>query len=88
MSSFTLVSTHLIQALKLWRLALIAVTLIPVCTSSTLAENASKDLSVQAKKRIVSEYGKLPLSFEANWGQSDSQVKFLSRGRGYTLFSP
>ena len=86
MSSFTLVSSHLIRALKLWRLALIAVTLIPVCTLSTLAENASKDLSVQAKKRIVSEYGKLPLSFEANWGQSDSQVKFLSRGRGYTLF--
>ncbi len=31
-------------------------------------------------------YGKLPLSFEANRGQSDPQVKFLARGRGYTLF--
>jgi uncharacterized protein (TIGR03437 family) len=27
-----------------------------------------------------------PLSFEANQGQSDSQVKFLSRGDGYSLF--
>lgn len=40
----------------------------------------------QALKARVSEaYGKLPLSFEANQGQSDPQVKFLSRGKGYTL---
>ena len=31
-------------------------------------------------------YGNLPLSFEPNQGQTDSQVEFLSRGRGYTLF--
>ncbi len=31
-------------------------------------------------------YGKLPLSFEANRGQTDAQVKFFSRGSGYTLF--
>ncbi|AXC09713.1 Cell surface protein [Acidisarcina polymorpha] len=35
---------------------------------------------------ITAAYGKLPLSFEANRGQSDPQVKFLSRGQGYTLF--
>ncbi|MBI4491031.1 MAG: SBBP repeat-containing protein, partial [Deltaproteobacteria bacterium] len=34
----------------------------------------------------LKSYGKLPLSFEVNQGQTDSQVKFLSRGRGYTLF--
>jgi hypothetical protein len=28
----------------------------------------------------------VPLSFEANQGQTDSQVKFLSRGDGYSLF--
>jgi hypothetical protein len=28
----------------------------------------------------------MPLSFEANAGQTDSRVKFLSRGPGYTLF--
>jgi hypothetical protein len=39
-----------------------------------------------ATLRLVESYGKLPLSFEANQGQTDSQVKFLSRGRGYTLF--
>ena len=31
-------------------------------------------------------YGKLPLSFEANRGQTDPQVRFLSRGNGYSLF--
>ena len=31
-------------------------------------------------------YGHLPLSFEANQGQTDRQVKFLSRGQGYNLF--
>jgi len=31
-------------------------------------------------------YGKLPLSFEANAGQTASDVKFLSRGRGYQLY--
>ena len=39
-----------------------------------------------ANTRIVEAYGKLPLSFEANHGQTDSEVKFLSRGNGYSLF--
>ncbi|MGA3324750.1 MAG: SBBP repeat-containing protein [Terriglobia bacterium] len=36
--------------------------------------------------RLVANYGKLPLAFEANAGQTDGRVKFLSRGRGYSLF--
>jgi len=35
---------------------------------------------------ILEAYGKLPLSFEANQGQTESQVEFLSRGPGYTIF--
>lgn len=34
----------------------------------------------------ANSYGKLPLSFEANHGQTDSRVKFLSRGHERTLF--
>jgi hypothetical protein len=34
----------------------------------------------------MNAYGKLPLRFEANHGQTDSKVKFLSRGHGYSLF--
>ena len=39
-----------------------------------------------ARREILDAYGKLPLSFEANQGQTDTQVKFLSRGRGYAMF--
>ncbi len=42
------------------------------------------DQSVRA--RVNQRYGDLPLSFEANRGQSNAQVKFLSRGAGYNLF--
>ncbi|HEX4546112.1 MAG TPA: SBBP repeat-containing protein [Candidatus Acidoferrum sp.] len=36
--------------------------------------------------RVASEYGKLPLSFEENLGQSDARVKFMARGSSYTVF--
>jgi len=35
---------------------------------------------------LLQSYGQLPLRFEANQGQTDDKVKFLSRGKGYTLF--
>jgi hypothetical protein len=38
------------------------------------------------KARLNEMYGQLPLSFEANVGQIDPQVDFISRGSGYTLF--
>src|SRR5260221_589057 len=34
------------------------------------------------RARVGEAYGKLSLSFEANRGQTDSRVSFLSRGRG------
>src|SRR5437867_10097 len=39
-----------------------------------------------SETRFHEAYGKLPLSFEANRGQADPQVKFLSRGPHHTLF--
>jgi len=39
-----------------------------------------------AQPRLVESYGKLPLGFEINKGQTDSRVKFLARGNGYALF--
>jgi hypothetical protein len=36
--------------------------------------------------KLVANYGKLPLSFEANQGQTDGRVRFLARGGGYTIF--
>jgi uncharacterized protein (TIGR03437 family) len=48
----------------------------------------SKDEHPPPNQRTVGNVAdlKLPLSFEANRGQTDSQVKFLSRGNGYNLF--
>jgi hypothetical protein len=41
---------------------------------------------ITARARAAEAYGKLPLRFEANAGQTGDRVKFLSRGSGYTLF--
>jgi hypothetical protein len=41
--------------------------------------------TIPAGKPVVS-YARLPLSFEANQGQTDGRVKYLSHGPGYTLF--
>src|SRR5437899_5727182 len=50
------------------------------------ATRTSTEIPQATKPHVLATYGKLPLSFEANQGQADPQVKFLSRGRGYTLF--
>ena len=46
----------------------------------------SAEIPEATKQRIGAAYGQLPLSFEANQGQTDDQVQFLARGSGYTLF--
>ena len=38
------------------------------------------------ESRVAANFGNLPLSFEPNQGQTDSQVKFLSRNPHYNLF--
>src|SRR5262245_52882140 len=35
---------------------------------------------------VLKTYGQLPLQFEPNLGQTESTVKFLARGPGYTVF--
>ncbi|HEV8132087.1 MAG TPA: SBBP repeat-containing protein, partial [Acidobacteriota bacterium] len=58
--------------------------------SPIFAENrnstAAAPPAAQAAMRLDENYGKLPLSFELNCGQTDSRVKFLARSRGYDLF--
>ena len=51
---------------------------------STTAVAQTPDTATRA--RIAERFGKLPLSFEINKGQTDERVKFLSHGRGYDLF--
>jgi hypothetical protein len=40
----------------------------------------------ESKDRISRAYGKLAMNFEENQGQFDPEVKFVSRGQGYSLF--
>ena len=57
----------------------------PLATARTEAKTPPRNES-QLKMTTTEAYGNLPLSFEPNLGQSADQVKFLSRGKGYTLF--
>ena len=58
----------------------------PFQTPSPAAPATAGDLAQFGQAKITETYGQLPLSFEANQGQTDNQVKFLSRGNGYRLF--
>ncbi|MBS1807057.1 MAG: SBBP repeat-containing protein, partial [Acidobacteria bacterium] len=51
-------------------------------------QKAPKPLTPTANTttRIEENYGRLPLYFEANHGQVDAQVKFMTRANGHDLF--
>jgi uncharacterized repeat protein (TIGR01451 family) len=51
-----------------------------------LTANASSLIPSKGHASRVGYYGKLPLAFEVNRGQTSGEVKFLSRGGGYILF--
>jgi len=56
--------------------------------TQTRAQNTNAASPTPAMRRavVISRYGHLPITFEANAGQTNAQVKFLSRGPGYALF--
>src|SRR5207247_8230452 len=58
----------------------------PGLTSVTVATAAPLSFDTATRARVNATYGRLPLYFEANQGQSDPQVRFLARGGGHTLF--
>jgi hypothetical protein len=53
-------------------------------TNNDEANNGATNDGDLEKARAA--YGKLPLGFEANRGQSDGAVDFIARGAGYSLF--
>ena len=60
-----------------------------ISLSSLLLAFAVTSVPSQAQEstqQAGANYGKLPLSFETNQGQTNPSVDFLSHGRGYTLF--
>ena len=74
-------------------LGLLLTVALPLVFSQRLLRSAVAEPTASGSNAPVSDpagiaerYGKLPLRFEANRGQTDPQVKFLSRGPGYDLF--
>jgi hypothetical protein len=60
---------------------------IGAATSSAARSDATAYAALPQKTaRAAADYGKLPLRFEANEGQTDARARFLARGPGYTLF--
>ena len=55
-------------------------------TAKVVPPVSASQANPKAQARVLEHYGKLPLSFEVNHGQTDGRVKFLSRTSGYTLF--
>lgn len=67
----------------LLNVAIAALALIP---TGDLRQHSTASKSAAPHLALDAAYGKLPLAFEANEGQLDAEVKFLSRGSGYSLF--
>jgi hypothetical protein len=66
---------------------LLVITITPSLLSNASLMPRTASLSQRSSGRsAAAAYGKLPVSFEPNLGQSDRRVKFLSRGPGYALF--
>ncbi len=63
-----------------------AVFVAPGFSTANKALTSAPDAELANRARLREGYGKLPLNFEANQGQTDRSVKFLSRGSGYGLF--
>jgi hypothetical protein len=65
--------------------ALAASAMLGAMTVATLAAPPARPIAAPAT-RVDRDFGKLPLSFEPNQGQTGDKVQFLSRGQGYALF--
>jgi hypothetical protein len=65
---------------------LLALISLPHSAPAATPPPAKPAKPAKAQPALAANYGKLPLSFEANQGQTDPSVKFLSHGSGYSLF--
>src|SRR5947209_2386705 len=59
---------------------------LTLLTAAVLLREMRPPAARRDGRQVARQYARLPLSFEANAGQTGAPVQFLSRGRGYTLF--
>ncbi|WP_164929485.1 FG-GAP-like repeat-containing protein [Gloeobacter violaceus] len=60
-------------------------TLLLIGAHITQARTAAERPAPNTQARIGETFGKLPMRFEPNVGQTDSRVQYVSRGPGYSL---
>jgi hypothetical protein len=58
----------------------------PHAFSLAHATLSSRSPSIKGVPQVLANYGRLPLTFEPNQGQTDARVKFQARGSGYGLY--
>lgn len=81
--------TRILAASILFLAALTVVVAGAPAQQGSAGQSPAKPFAAPApadQARILDTYGKLPLSFEANRGQADAPVKFLSHTSAYSLF--
>ena len=68
--------------------ALVSALLASASLPALSAEAASRSAKISATEQaqLAESYGRLPLSFEANAGQTDPHVRYIARGAGYGLY--
>ena len=77
-----------------WIVAVAVFAALGVALAGGLRRNSGKKTASQVATapkaqdggRVRASLAALPLAFEANQGQTDPQVKYVARGRGYTVF--
>jgi Beta-propeller repeat len=75
-----------------WIVAIAIVAVAAIAGSSHVRARSARTsatqvpASVSQSGRMRSDLDALPLAFEANQGQTDPQVKYIARGKGYTAF--
>lgn len=97
--SMTQMRNPTINKMRVASTALALFSLLITCIPHAAAENqantparpdiqaASTPSQAEADRaRVAEEFGKLPLSFEQNLGQTDKAVRFVARNPRYTLF--
>jgi Beta-propeller repeat len=77
---------------RVWEIAggaivvLMCVVMIPRATNRPAPPAPQTKNAPTAQREILASYGKLPLVFEKNLGQTSPRVKYLAHASGYTLF--
>ena len=66
-------------------LASLIISLI-IPTQSKIKAETTQPETISDAQNLQKDYGKLPMLFEQNKGQTDTKAKFISRGKGYTLY--